>query len=277
MRQWLRARGVVIVLAVLVAGVAATVSAQTVDELIARNLAARGGLDKLKAITTMKMSGKLVTQGQEMQIVFWMKRPSLVLQEMTFQGQKMIQGQKTFQGQKIIRAFDGQKAWMLNPFLGSSTPQEIPGPESSLMKDNSDFDGPLIDYKAKGTRIDLVGPDTVNGAKAYRLKVTRKGGGTTDIYLDAESGLEIKLVNEIDQGGQKLKIETLPSNYKPVSGVLMPHAIKSLVNGQVQAEVTIESIEIGIPIEDSLFKMPQKGETPPGGRQAKDGESGRSR
>jgi outer membrane lipoprotein-sorting protein len=254
MRQWLRASGFVIVMSVLAAGGAATVSAQTVDDLIARNLAARGGLDKLKAITTMKMSGKLVTQGQEMQIVFWMKRPSLVLQEMTFQGQKMI------------RAFDGQRAWMLNPFLGSSTPQEIPGPESSLMKDNSDFDGPLIDYKAKGTRIDLVGPDTVNEAKAYRLKVTRKSGGTTDIYLDAESGLEIKLVNEIDQGGQKLRIETLPSNYKPVSGILMPHAIKSLVNGQVQAEVTIDSIEIGIPIEDSLFKMPRKSTTQPGSR-----------
>jgi outer membrane lipoprotein-sorting protein len=255
MRQWLRACGVVIAVAVLVVGIAAAVSAQTVDELVAKNLAARGGLDKLKAITTMKMTGKLVTQGQEMQIVFWMKRPNLVLQEMTFQGGKMV------------RAFDGQKAWMLNPFMGSSAPQEIPGPESDLMKNNSDFDGPLIDYKAKGSKIELAGSDTVDGTKAYRLKVTLKSGGSTDIYLDATSGLEIKLVNELNQGGQKITIETLPSNYKPVSGILMPHTIKSLVNGQVQAEVAIDSIEIGIPIEDSVFKMPRKGAPPPGGRQ----------
>jgi outer membrane lipoprotein-sorting protein len=251
MRQSLRARGLVIAMAVLAAGTAVTVSAQTADELIAKNLAARGGLDKLKAITTMKMTGKLVTRGQEMQVVFWMKRPNLVLQETTFQGQKMA------------RAFDGQKAWMLNPFMGSSAPQEIPGPQSDLMKDNSDFDGPLIDHQAKGSKIELVGPDTVDGTKAYRLKVTQKNGRVTDIYLDAASGLEIKLVNELSESGQRVKIETLPSNYKPVSGILMPHTIKSMVNGQVQAEVTIDSIEIGIPIDDSVFKMPRKSTAPP--------------
>jgi len=255
MRQSLRACGVVIAVAILAAGIAATASAQTADELIDKNLAARGGLDKLKAITTMKMTGKMVTQGQEMQVIFWMKRPNLVLQEMTFQGQKMA------------RAFDGQKGWMLNPFMGSSTPQEIPGPQSELMKDNSDFDGPLIDYKAKGSKIELVGPDTVDGTKAYRLKVTLKNGKVTDVYLDAATGLEIKLVNELNQGGQKVKIETLPSNYKAVSGVLMPHTIKSLVNGQVQAEVTVDSIEIGIPIDDSVFKMPRKGASLPGDSQ----------
>ena len=255
MRQSLRARGVVIAMAVLAAGIAATVSAQTADELIAKNLEARGGLDKLKAITTMKMTGKVVTQGQEMQVIFWMKRPNLVLQEMTFQGQKMA------------RAFDGQKAWMVNPFMGSNTPQEIPGPQSDLMKDNSDFDGPLVDYQAKGSKVELVGPDTVDGTKAYHLKVTQKNGRVTDVYLDAASGLEIKLVNEISQVGQKIKIETLPSNYKPVSGVLMPHTIKSLVNGQVQAEVTIDSIEIGISVDDSVFKMPRKGTASPGDSQ----------
>lgn len=255
MRQSLRARGVVIAMAVLAAGIAATVSAQTADELIAKNLEARGGLDKLKAIATMKMTGKVVTQGQEMQVIFWMKRPNLVLQEMTFQGQKMA------------RAFDGQKAWMVNPFMGSNAPQEIPGPQSDLMKDNSDFDGPLVDYQAKGSKVELVGPDTVDGTKAYHLKVTQKNGRVTDVYLDAASGLEIKLVNEISQGGQKIKIETLPSNYKSVSGVLMPHTIKSLVNGQVQAEVTIDSIEIGILVDDSVFKMPRKGASSPGDSQ----------
>jgi outer membrane lipoprotein-sorting protein len=251
MRQSLRGCGLVIAMTVLAAGIAATVSAQTVDELIAKNLAARGGLEKLKAITTMKMTGRLVTQGQQMQVVFWMKRPNLVLQEMTFQGQKMA------------RAFDGQKAWMLNPFMGSSAPQEVPGPQSDLMKDNSDFDGPLIDYQAKGSKIELVGPDTVDGTKAYRLKVTQKNGRVTDVYLDAASGFEIKLVNELSESGQKIKIETLPSNYKAVSGILMPHTIKTMVNGQVQAEVTIDSIEIGIPIDDSVFKMPRKSTAPP--------------
>jgi outer membrane lipoprotein-sorting protein len=251
MRQSLRGCGLVIAMTVLAAGIAATVSAQTVDELIAKNLAARGGLEKLKAITTMKMTGRLVTQGQQMQVVFWMKRPNLVLQEMTFQGQKMA------------RAFDGQKAWMLNPFMGSSAPQEVPGPQSDLMKDNSDFDGPLIDYQAKGSKIELVGPDTVDGTKAYRLKVTQKNGRVTDVYLDAASGFEIKLVNELSESGQKIKIETLPSNYKAVSGILMPHTIKTMVNGQVQAEVTIDSIEIGIPIDDSVFKMPRTSTAPP--------------
>jgi outer membrane lipoprotein-sorting protein len=255
MRQSLRTSVLVIAVGVLAAGIAATLWAQTADELVAKNLAARGGLDKLKAITTMKMTGKLVTQGQTMQVIFWMKRPNLVLQEMAFQGQKMA------------RAFDGQKAWMVNPFMGSAAPQEIPGPQSELMKDNADFDGPLVDYQAKGSKVELVGADTVDGTKAYRLKVTQKSGRVTDIYLDAATGLEMKLANEISQGGQKVRIETLLSNYKPVSGIQMPHTIKTLVNGQVQAEVTIDSIEIGIPIDDSVFKMPRKGASLPGDTQ----------
>jgi outer membrane lipoprotein-sorting protein len=262
MRQSLRARVLVVAVAVLAMGIAPTLSAQTADELIAKNLAARGGLDKLKAITTMKMTGRLVTQGQDMQVIFWMKRPNLVLQEMAFQGQKMA------------RAFDGQKGWTVSPFVASGAPQEIPGPQNELMKDNSDFDGPLVDYQAKGSKVELVGPDTVDGKKAYRLRVTQKNGRVTDVYLDAATDLEVKLVNEVSPGGggpapssQKIKIETLLSNYKPVSGIQMPHAIKTLVNGQVQAEVTIDSIEVGIPIDDSIFKMPRKGASLPGGGQ----------
>jgi len=251
MRQSQRARGIAIAMTLLAAGVAAPVSAQTADELVAKNIEARGGLDKLKAVTTIKMTGKMVSQGQQMQMISWMKRPNLALREMTVQGQKMAQ------------AFDGQKAWMLNPFMGS-TPLEMPGPQSDLMKDNSDFDGPLVDYQAKGSKVELVGPDTVDGTKAYRLKVTQKNGRVTDIYLDAATDLELKLVNEVSQDGRKIKVETLLSNYKPVSGIVMPHTIKTLVNGQLQAEVTIDSIEIGIPIDDSIFKMPRKGAALPG-------------
>lgn len=181
------------------------------------------------------------------------KRPNMMRQEMQIQDKK------------VVTAFDGEKAWMINPMMGADAPQEVPGPQGEMTKEQSDFDGPLMDYKSKGTTVELVkgeGPDgsdkLADGTKVHKLKVTRKGGRVQYVYLDAESGIEVKTTNEVEQGGQTFNIETEMSDYRAEAGIMVPHAIRNVMNGQAIMQMTVDKVEFNVPIEDAFFKMPAK-------------------
>lgn len=231
----------------------APVAAQSVDELIAKNLQARGGEAKLRATTTMRLTGKVSVQGMELPMTVTAKRPNMMRQEMQIQDKR------------VVTAFDGQKAWMINPMMGAEAPQEVQGPQGDMTREQSDFDGPLMDYKTKGTTVELVkgeGPDgtekLADGSKVYKLKLTRKGGRIQYIYLDAESGIEVKTINQIEQGGQSFSIETELSDYRPEGGLMVPHSVRNIMNGQPLMQMTVEKVEFNVPIEDTFFKMPVK-------------------
>jgi outer membrane lipoprotein-sorting protein len=235
--------------AALGAGIVA--QAQTVDDLVAKNLQAKGGLEKLKAITTQKIAGTISAQGQEMKMTMWMKRPNMVMQEILVD----VPGSGTM---RMVQAFDGQRVWAINPASGSDTASEIQGSQADLMREQADFDGPLVDYKTKGNTIDLQGTDTVDGRKVHKLKITRKAGPPQTLYLDAETGLEAKVATQVGEGGAVMSIENTLSDYKSVNGVMVPHALTTSMNGQAMGAFKIQSVEFNTPIQDSLFRMPGK-------------------
>ncbi len=227
------------------------VAAQTVDELIAKNLQARGGEAKLRAATTMRMSGKVTVQGMELPMTVTAKRPNMMRQEMQIQDKK------------VVTAFDGTKAWQINPMLGADAPQEVQGPQGEITREQSEFDGPLMDYKTKGTTVELVKGDSpdgteklADGTKVYKLKLTRKSGRVQYLYLDAESGIEVRTTNQIEQGGQTLTIDTEMADYRPEGGLMVPHSIRNIMNGQPFLQMTVEKVEFNVPIDDTFFKMP---------------------
>lgn len=226
-------------------------AAPSVDEIIAKNLKARGGEDKLRALQSMRITGKVSVQGMELPMTVNAKRPNLMRQEMQIQD-------KT-----VVTAFDGQKAWMINPMMGAEAPQEVPGPQAEMTRDQADFDGPFIDYKAKGHTIELAkgeSPDGTDklpdGTRVYKLKVTRKNGRVQHYYLDAESGIELRTSNQLEQQGQTFNIDTDLADYRPESGIMVPHTVRNLMNGQPMMTMTVEKIEFNLPMEDSFFKMP---------------------
>jgi outer membrane lipoprotein-sorting protein len=243
MRPVRRLGTVVLSVVWLAAGLPGSAAAQTIDELIAKNIEAKGGLERLKAASTVKLVGKVRVGMSETPMTIWMKRPNMVLQE------------RQVEGQKIVQAFDGERAWMLNPFVGVSTPQPLPGPQTEIMKEQADFDGPLIDYQAKGNTLELVGPEKVGRVQAFKVRLTRKNGQILYLYLDAETGLEMKTSTSVDQGGRLVTVENVMTDYQRHDGIMMPHTLRTLVDGQVQAEVTLDSVEFGTPIDDSLFQM----------------------
>lgn len=223
---------------------AATAGAQSAAELVAKNLAARGGAERLKAVDALKITGRMTSMGLDLPLTIWRKRPNLVRQEMRLQDRA------------IVQAFDGERAWAVNPLAGSEAPQEIRGEPAQMMREQSDFDGPLVDYEQKGSTIEVEGPDTVEGTKAVVLKITLKSGRVQRIWLDADTGLEVKSASEVQQGPRTVTVETLLSDYRPEDGLVMPHRLRTFIDGQLQADVTIDRIEVSPRIDPAIFRMP---------------------
>lgn len=216
-------------------------AAQTVDELVAKNLQARGGLDKIKAAQTLKMVAHLNSQGMDLPMTLYAKRPNMTRKELTI-------GQ-----QKILFVFDGTTAWQINPLQASSEPIVVSGPELEVIRQESDFDNPFVDYRARGYAITSVGTETVAGRPLNHLKLT-KNGMTQDCYLDGETGLEVKTVNQSPMGA----LEQEFSDYREVEGLKLPFMVRTLQNGVPVAEIKIDSIDVNTPIDEALFKKPVK-------------------
>jgi outer membrane lipoprotein-sorting protein len=242
-------RAVIGVLALGLVLVASAARAQTpsVDEIVAKNLAARGGLDKLRSLQTMKMTGTINVQGMDMPLTVMTKRPNLLFQEMTMQGQRMVS------------AFDGAKVWAINPMLGPG-PRELTGTQADMIRDQASFDGPLVNYKDRGDTLEMAGSADLGGAKAWKLKLTRKlGGRTLFIYVDADTGLEKQWSATVDQGGMTIDVDTVMLDYQPTpEGVLVARSMRTLVGGQQQGLLKVLTVQYNVPIEDAAFQMPAK-------------------
>jgi len=237
----------VLALGLVLAASAARGQTPTVDEIVAKNLAARGGLDKLRGLQTMKMTGTINVQGMDMPLTVMTKRPNLLFQEMTMQGQRMVS------------AFDGAKVWAINPMLGPG-PRELTGQQADMIRDQASFDGPLVNYKDRGDTLEMAGSADVGGAKAWKLKLTRKiGGRSMFIYVDADTGLEKQWSATVDQSGMTIDVDTVMLDYQPTpEGVLVARSMRTLVGGQQQGLLKVLTVEYNVPIEDAAFQMPAK-------------------
>jgi outer membrane lipoprotein-sorting protein len=227
---------------------AAPSSAQTLDEILAKNLEARGGLEKIKALQSVRMTGTMtVGPGMEAPFVIEQKRPNLMRMEFTLQGMTGVQ------------AYDGKTGWQLMPFGGRKDPEPIPEDQMKQVEEQADFDGPLVDYKAKGNKVELVGKDKVEGSDAWKLKVTLKNGDIRYIYLDADQFLEIRTEGKTTIRGTEVEGEATIGDYKEVNGVMMPFAVESGQKGGPQKmKMTIKEAVANVPLDDARFKMPAK-------------------
>jgi hypothetical protein len=239
MRRWL-----VVLLAVLCFSVSA--SSQTAEELVSKNIEAKGGMDKIKAIKTWRMTGKLIgggitaTTGQENM------RPNLVRETFSLQGMTAVQ------------AYDGSTGWQIQPFGGRKDPELMGEDDMRDLLMDSDFDGPLVDYKLKGNTVEYLGHDVVDGDDALRLKVTLKNGDLIYFYLDPDTYLEIrKETQEFIRGSVRENVFDLGS-YKPIAGVMYPFSIASGPKNDPSSwqTVTVEKIDVNIPLDASEFALP---------------------
>jgi hypothetical protein len=241
-------------------------------EIVEKNVAARGGLQAWRSIQAMAMSGKMDAGGnnrstlpmpglksgaqmpparpvEQVQLPFTveMKRPHKMRVELQVQGQTAIQ------------TFDGAHGWKLRPFLGRHdvepfTEQEV---KAALME--SELDGPLVDYAAKGTTVELEGMDKVDGKDAYKLKLSMKDSQVRHVWIDAQSFLDVKidgLPRKMD--GRMHPVEVYMRDYKTVSGVAVPYLLETEVQGvQPTHKMVIETVVLNPKLDDTAFNAPK--------------------
>jgi hypothetical protein len=221
-------------------------SAQTADDLVAKNIEAKGGMEKIKAINSVRQKGKAEQGGFVAQIGQDNQRPDRLRETFTVQGMTAVQ------------AYDGSQGWQIQPFEGRKDPELLGEDDLRDLIETADFDGPLVDYKQKGNTVEYLGHDTVDGDDALRLKVTLKNGDIIYYLLDPDTYLEIRTEKQQFIRGNVRETVTDLGSYKPVNGVMYPFSIESGPKSQPadRQKTTITSIEANVPMDDSEFKMP---------------------
>lgn len=224
-----------------------TVGAQTADEIVNKAVAARGGAGKIKAVQSERITGRIsFTGGLEGTFVVEVKRPQKMHVEISVEGQK------------IIRVYDGKSAgWMVNPFGENKDVQPMPADDLKNVSEESDFDGPFVDYKAKGNQIELVGKEELDGKPIFRLKLTNKNGDVRFYLFDASSYLLLKWEGIRKVEDKEFSWESSFSDFRDVQGLKYPFKIDQGSPGtEIQQKLITEKIEINPQIDDAHFAKP---------------------
>ena len=222
-------------------------AAQTAEELVVKNFEARGGIDNIRAIRTLRMTGRIQQGGMMARISRVSSAPNLFRQEFTLQGMTEI------------TSYDGSQGWQISPFEGRKDPELIGEDNLRGLVEDADFYGPLVDYRKKDNRIEYLGHDIVDGDDAYRLKVTLANGDIIYYFLDPDTYLEIRIEKmEFIRGAVNESVTNLGS-YKKVAGVYFPFSIELGSKSQSASDytrITIDRMEANVPLDPLQFKMP---------------------
>jgi outer membrane lipoprotein-sorting protein len=220
----------------------------TAAQLAAKNIEARGGADKLNAIRSLQLSGKLLVNDDTVELGFvtLIRRPSSIRYEAQQQGLTKVQ------------AYDGSQGWQINPFQGRKDPEKLSADDAKgLSEDATDFLGALVDYRAKGYTLDYLGTEDIDGTEAHKLRVTRPNGDITYVYLDPDHFLEIRVVNRRIEHGVPNETITDYGDYEKVDGVYVPLAQDSWRKGSsAHRKVHYDKAEANVAADAGEFSFP---------------------
>jgi Outer membrane lipoprotein-sorting protein len=220
-------------------------SAQTVDEVIAKNVQAHGGAEKLKSVKSLRTSAKFSQGSFRADLRQENKRADKVREEFIIQGLAQVQ------------AYDGKTGWQISPFGGRKDPELLSQDDLKSLVVDADIDGPLVDYKEKGHKAELVGHDSMEGTDCFKIKLSMKNGDVRYYFLDADSYLELKLEIQTTIRGALQESELYYGDYEQVNGIYYPFAVEQAQKGSSsRAQITVEKIEQNIPLDDAHFTMP---------------------
>jgi outer membrane lipoprotein-sorting protein len=220
----------------------------SVEQIISKNVTARGGLKAWHAVYTLTMSGRLEaggTKNQALPFVMKMKRPHMSRLEITFQDQKAVQ------------VFDGQQGWKVRPFLGRNDAEPYTPAEEKAAAGWQELDGPLVDYAQKGTTVNLLGMEAVEGHKAYKLHLTLKNGEERNVWIDAKTFLERKIDGDPRKMDGKLhNVAVYYRDYKTEKGLTTPRLFETVVENVKQSshKMYIEHVAVNQTMENALFE-----------------------
>jgi hypothetical protein len=228
-------------------------AAQTAEEIVGKVLAARGGLEKAKAVQAERITGTIYFNAE-------MYGPFLA----EFKRPGKMHNEVTIQNKTVVRTFNGKDAgWVSNPFVGKDAPEPMSADEMKDAVNESDFDGPLVDAKAKGNTIEMAGTEKVEGREAYILKVTHKDGQVSAYSFDAKTFLLVKWSGADSVNGEAVTRETYFRDYRDVGGLKFAFELVSNAPGaDVTQRIVVDKIELDPQIDDAHFGKPSGSSVP---------------
>jgi len=234
-------------LALVLAFAPTLAASQTLDEIVTRHVAARGGRDALAAIRTLRMAGRAVAGSG---------RRALVRREIARPGR--IRTEFVFQGTTGVYAWDGSAGWRVSPLDGGFEPEALPADEAAVTAEQADIDGPLVDWKAKGHALKLVGTDTLPGGPTHHLELRLQSGSVRELWLDKGSGLVVRTASARKLRGHDVALETDFGDYRETAGVRFARSIETGLRGRPRRlRIVVDSVEANVPLDDARFRMPR--------------------
>jgi hypothetical protein len=233
----------------LAAETVAPLPALTAAQVVDRNVAARGGLEAWRAVKTMSLSGKLGAGGNQRvslqtpeQVTLARQKgamqtmPTRPVQEaqlpflMELERPSKMRFELQFAGQTAIQVYDGAYGWKLRPFLNRRVVEPFTDEELKVSASQADLDGPLVDYAAKGTRVELAGTEKVEGHDTYKIKMTMQNGHSLHVWIDAQTFLEAKIEGQPRRmDGTDHPTEVYFGDYRQVEGLRIPFILETRI------------------------------------------------
>ncbi len=270
-----------VAMALTVVGVAETATthpALSAEEVVKKNVAARGGLQAWRAVQTLEMSGKMqaggnnrpvlplpgtaaskhvapprATEQTELPFTLELKRPLKMRLELQFAGKTALQ------------VYDGANGWKLRPYLNRLEVEPYTQEETKIALSQSELDGPLVDYQAKGTKIEYAGIEKVEGRDTYKLKMTFKSGEQKAIWIDADTFLDAKLEGTQRRlDGVLRPVFVFYRDFRNVNGLKVPYVLDTRVEvthpkgptTEISEQITLSDVKVNPKLEDALFTKP---------------------
>jgi hypothetical protein len=266
----------------------APVPALTAAQIVDRNVAARGGIEGWRAVKTMSLAGKLGAGGNQRATLQTNEQVSLAgrkggLQAMPTRPAQEVQlpflmelarprkmrFELEFAGQKALQVYDGAQGWKLRPFLNRRVVEPFTEQELKVSSMQADLDGPLVDYAAKGTRVELSSAEKVEDRDTYKIKMTMKSGQALHVWIDAQTFLEAKIQGQPRRlDGTDHPTEVYFRDYRQVEALQIPFVLETRVLPVTKTatglpdvpvppeRISIEKVVVNPKLDEALFSKP---------------------
>jgi hypothetical protein len=222
-------------------------SQPTVDQLVAKNVETKGGAAALHDLQTLRLTGKILVQEGQIQLAFMQTKKRL----------DEVRSEASLQGMTQIEAYDGKDGWRVSPFFGRKDPERMSADDVKALVEDAEMDGPLVDWQAKGSTVEYLGTEDVDGTPAHKLKVVRKNGDVSFVYLDPDHFLEIRVLTQRTRHGAYEEVETDLGDYEKAGGVFVPTSIEFGPKGAPDKQrIIIDKVEANVPVDDTIFHFP---------------------
>lgn len=215
-------------------------NAQSLEEIVQKYSQANR-YDRIKDLSTIKISAKMSMMGMDIPMEMWMKNPD------------KIKTVTNFNGQEMITAYDGTKGYMINPMTGSTSPVEMSAEEAKQVQNNNMFKNSLANYLKEG-KLTLLGEENVNNKPAFKIKADLDGVNSSVMFIDKATYLLTKTSATVNQNGMPMTVESYPSDYKEISGLILPMKTTSSAQG-MDITLVFDKVEVNVPMEDSIFTI----------------------